>query len=87
VRASADRVLIDVQDECGGLPGAGADKELPASFEQRAADRTGLGIGLTFSRWGAEVSGGRLYAYNVPGDGYIFTLDLPRASVTTTAFA
>jgi K+-sensing histidine kinase KdpD len=87
VRASADRVLIDVQDECGGLPGAGADKELPASFEQRAADRTGLGIGLTFSRWGAEVSDGRLYAYNVPGDGCIFTLDLPRASVTTTAFA
>jgi hypothetical protein len=85
VRASADRVLIDVQDECGGLPGAGADKELVASFEQRGADRSGLGIGLTFSRWGAEANGGRLYARNVPGTGCIFTLDLPRSSVPTTA--
>jgi K+-sensing histidine kinase KdpD len=85
VRASAERVLIDVQDECGGLPGEGADKELVASFEQRAADRTGLGIGLTFSRWGAEANGGRLYARNLPGAGCIFTLDLPRSSVPATA--
>jgi len=85
VRASADRVLIDVQDECGGLPGEGADKELAASFEQRGADRSGLGIGLTFSRWGAEANGGRLYARNVPGTGCIFTLDLPRSQVPATA--
>ena len=69
VRASADRVLIEVQDECGGLPGEGEGKELVASFEQRGADRTGLGIGLTFSRWGAEANGGRLYARNLPGTG------------------
>lgn len=87
VRASPDRVLIDVQDECGGLPGEGADKELIASFEQRGSDRTGLGIGLTFSRWGAEASGGRLYARNLPGNGCIFTLDLPRSAVSETALA
>jgi signal transduction histidine kinase len=81
VRASAERVLIDVQDECGGLPGEGADNELPASFEQRGADRSGLGIGLTFSRWATEASGGRLYARSQPGTGCIFTLDLPRFTV------
>lgn len=85
VRASADRVLIDVRDECGGLPGEAADKELVASFEQRGVDRTGLGIGLTFSRWGAEANGGRLYAHNLPGTGCTFTLDLPRSSVPATA--
>ena len=82
VRASAERVLIEVQDECGGLPGEAADKELVASFEQRGADRTGLGIGLTFSRWGAEANGGRLYARNLPGAGCIFTVDLPRSPVS-----
>lgn len=84
VRASAERVLIDVQDECGGLPGERGDQELVASFEQRGADRTGLGIGLTFSRWGAEASGGRLYARNLPGTGCIFTLDLPRSAIAET---
>ena len=83
VRASADRVLIDVQDECGGLPGEAAEKELVASFEQRGADRSGLGIGLTFSRWGAEANAGRLYARNLPGTGCIFTVDLPRSTVPT----
>lgn len=81
VRASTDRVLIEVHDECGGLPGEGDGKELIASFEQRGADRTGLGIGLTFSRWGAESNGGRLYARNLPGAGCVFTVDLPRAFV------
>ena len=85
VRASADRVLIDVQDECGGLPGEAGEEELVASFEQRGADRSGLGIGLTFSRWGAEANGGRLYAHNLPGVGCIFTLDLPRSPVPATA--
>jgi signal transduction histidine kinase len=85
VRASADRVLIEVHDECGGLPGEGEETELFPSFEQRGVDRTGLGIGLAFSRWGAEVNGGRLYARNVPGTGCVFTVDLPRSSVPATA--
>jgi signal transduction histidine kinase len=76
---SADRVLIEVHDECGGLPGAGESKELAASFEQRGADRTGVGIGLAFSRWGAEANGGRLYARNMPGKGCVFAVDLPRS--------
>jgi len=85
VRASTDRVLIDVQDECGGLPGEVEDKDLVPAFEQRGADRTGLGIGLTFSRWGTEANGGRLYARNLPGTGCVFTLDLPRSTVPATA--
>ena len=84
--ASADRLLIEVEDECGGLPGAAAEGiELGPSFEQRAADRSGLGIGLAFSRWGAEANGGRLYARNRPDRGCIFTVDLPRAVVTARA--
>lgn len=81
VRDSNDRILIEVQDECGGLPGEEGEKELVASFEQRGEDRSGLGIGLTFSRWGAEANGGRLYARSMPGEGCVFTVDLPRAAV------
>ena len=86
VGASADRVLIEVQDECGGLPDAGDGKELFPSFEQRGADRTGLGIGLAFSRWGAEANGGRLYARNLPDQGCVFTVDLPRSPIPAVAF-
>ena len=85
VKASAERVLIEIQDECGGLPGGGDGKEVAASFEQRGTDRSGLGIGLPFSRWGVEANGGRLYARNLPGKGCVFTVDLPRAAAPTAA--
>ncbi len=86
VGASADRVLVEIQDECGGLP-AGDVNELFRPFEQRGADRTGMGIGLAFSRWGAEANGGRLYARNLPEKGCVFTVDLPRSPVRDVAVA
>jgi signal transduction histidine kinase len=73
------RVLIEIQDECGGLAGGDADG-LFRPFEQRHADRTGLGIGLAFSRWGIEANLGRIYARNLP-DGCVFTIDMPQLAV------
>jgi signal transduction histidine kinase len=80
VGVNGERVLIEVQDECGGLPGRNAD-DLFKPFEQRGADRTGLGLGLAFSRWGIEANNGRVYARSLPNVGCIFTIDLPRRHV------
>lgn len=77
IGASAERVLIEVHDECGGLPSGNVDG-LFRPGEQRAADRTGLGLGLAFSRWAVEANHGRIYARSVPGKGCVFTVDLPR---------
>jgi hypothetical protein len=76
-RVTADRVLIDVADECGGLP-AGDTDQLFLRFTQRSADRTGLGLGLAISRRGVEESGGKLHLRDLPGTGCVFTVDLPR---------
>jgi hypothetical protein len=84
VGASAERVLIEVQDECGGLP-SGNLNELFRPFEQRGADRSGLGLGLAFSRWGAEANSGRVYARNLAERGCVFTVDLPRVAVPAVA--
>jgi signal transduction histidine kinase len=80
VGASAERVLIEVEDECGGLPD-GNVADLFRPFEQRGGDRTGVGLGLAFSRWGAEANFGRISARSLPDKGCIFTIDLPRVSV------
>lgn len=85
--ATADRVRIEVEDRCGGLPDAGDAAELAPTFARRADDRTGLGIGLAFCRWGAEANDGRLFARNLPGKGCVFTIDLPRAAVLSAALA
>ena len=75
---TADRVRIEIADECGGLP-AGNSDDLFRAFEQRGVDRTGLGLGLTISRQCVEGNGGEIQVHNVPGTGCIFTVDLPRA--------
>jgi signal transduction histidine kinase len=78
--ALADRILIDVQDHCGGLPPGLAD-EMFKPFIQGAEDRSGLGLGLSISRRSVEANNGILSVRNLPGSGCVFTIDLPRHSV------
>ncbi|HZI93769.1 MAG TPA: HAMP domain-containing sensor histidine kinase [Patescibacteria group bacterium] len=77
VIARDGRVLIEVQDECGGLPAGDADI-LFDSFVQKGEDRTGVGLGLAYCRWAAEANGGKMRARDIPGKGCVFTLDIPR---------
>jgi signal transduction histidine kinase len=72
-----NRVLIEVEDECGGLP-PGDPKELFRRFEQRGRDRRGLGLGLAITRKGVEADGGEINVTDVPGKGCVFTIELPR---------
>jgi Histidine kinase-, DNA gyrase B-, and HSP90-like ATPase len=75
--ASGDHVFIDVEDESGGLL-PGKQDELFAPFSQRSADRSGLGLGLTISLRGARALGGDLRVRDLPGQGCVFSVELPR---------
>jgi signal transduction histidine kinase len=44
-----------------------------------------MGLGLAFSRWGVEANNGRIYARNLPDEGCVFTVDLPRLPVRAVA--
>jgi len=74
---TATRVLIEVEDECGGLP-PGKAKDLCRPFEQRGSDRSGLGLGLSLCLKAAKASSGELHVRDLPGRGCVFALDLPR---------
>ena len=84
VVGSAERVMMEIEDRCGGLADGNLE-DLFRPFEQRSTDRTGLGLGLAFSRWGVEESHGRVFARNLPGVGCVFTVDLPRISAGALA--
>ena len=73
-----ERVRIEVEDSCGGLPPGFIDTLFQA-FHQHGADRTGLGLGLVIARQGVEANGGVLRVRDLPGKGCIFTVDLPKA--------
>jgi signal transduction histidine kinase len=74
-----DRLLIEVEDHCGGLP-PGAPEKLLLPFVQIGEDRSGLGLGLDICRRSVEANQGTLRVRDVPGSGCIFTIDLPYLS-------
>jgi signal transduction histidine kinase len=75
--AAADRILIEVEDSCGGLP-PGDFETMFQPFTQASSDRSGLGLGLSICRRSVEANNGFLRVRDVPGSGCIFTIDLPR---------
>lgn len=81
---TSDRVLIEVEDQCGGLP-EGKAESLFISFGQHHADRSGLGLGLSIARRAVEASGGTLSVRDMPGLGCVFTIDLPRHDIAKVA--
>jgi signal transduction histidine kinase len=84
-RANADqRLLIEVEDECGGIPASVGDP-FQAFGERRGSDRTGLGLGLSIARKAVRAHGGDIHVRNTPGKGCVFTIDLPLATETVAA--
>jgi signal transduction histidine kinase len=85
LRASStpSRVLIEVQDECGGLP-AGKAESLMRPFEQRGSDRSGMGLGLSICHKAVKAMDGELHIRDLPGKGCIFTIDLPKQPTPPT---
>jgi signal transduction histidine kinase len=75
-QVAGGRVLIKVEDHCGGLP-SGIQEKLMLPFVQGGQDRSGLGLGLDICRRSVEANNGTLRVRDVPGSGCIFTIDLP----------
>jgi signal transduction histidine kinase len=75
--ATISRVLIEVRDECGGLL-PGFEHTLFAGASPSGTDRSGLGLGLLISRRAVEQLGGTLTVRDLPSDGCVFSIELPR---------
>jgi signal transduction histidine kinase len=82
--ATADRILIDVEDHCGGLP-PGEAETIFLPFTQAGEDKSGPRLGLASCRRSVEANNGTLSVRDVPGTGCIFTIDLPRFLLPTTS--
>jgi signal transduction histidine kinase len=74
---TADRILIDVKDNCGGLP-PGIEERMFDPFVQGGEDKSGVGLGLSIARSSVEANGGILSVRDIPGTGCVFTIDLHR---------
>jgi signal transduction histidine kinase len=74
-RSAEDRVLIEVDDGCGGLP-----EDLPSRlfqpFVQASSDRSGFGLGLVIVKQAVEAHEGAVRVVNLPPNGCRFVVEL-----------
>jgi signal transduction histidine kinase len=75
-RREETRVLLEIEDECGGLPPGALEKAFEP-FVQLGEDQSGFGLGLAIAREAAQVHGGDVSAVDLAGRGCCFTLELP----------
>ena len=83
-RGVDDRCVIEVEDECGGLPMSLANT-LFVPFVRGTARTTGMGLGLSIVARAIRQMGGNVHARNLPGKGCVFTIELPRRPAATAA--
>lgn len=75
------RISIEVEDECGGLPDGNAEVLFSPFGARRGRDRSGLDLGLAISREAVKAISGDIHTRNLPGKGCIFAIELPIATL------
>jgi signal transduction histidine kinase len=74
------RLVIEVEDECGGLPPGKID-ELFLPFVRGAEKHPGVGLGLSIAMRAIKAINGDIRVRDLPGRGCIFIAELPRVLV------
>jgi signal transduction histidine kinase len=74
-RRDTDVVIIEVEDQCGGLGKTDDDLYLP--FVQRSGNRRGPGLGLAIAQEAVTAHGGEVAIQNRPGEGCTMQLRFP----------
>ena len=72
-------LLIETEDECGGIPENKGDL-FQVFAKRRGSDQSGLGLGLSIARKAVLAHGGDIRVRNMPGRGCVFTIDVPLAA-------
>jgi signal transduction histidine kinase len=83
-RAENQRLIVEVEDECGGIPTTKGDP-FQSFGDRRGLDRSGLGLGLSIARAAVRAHGGEISVRNMPGTGCVFVIDLPLAAEEVAA--
>jgi len=78
------KVRIEVEDQCGGIPDTKGDPFRPFG-DRRGKDRTGLGLGLSIARKAVRAQHGDVTVRNIPGQGCVFTIEVPLGTESPAA--
>lgn len=78
-RNEGARLVVEVEDECGGVPEIEGDALQPGWPAREPAGRN-RGLGLTIARDAVRAHGGDIHIRNLPSVGCVFAIDVPLAA-------
>ena len=78
-RAQAGRLIVEVEDQCGGFPENKGDL-FEVFGDRRGRDRSGFGLGLSIARTAMRSHGGDIHVRTIPGKGCVFMIEMPLAA-------
>ncbi|MBN8537064.1 MAG: HAMP domain-containing histidine kinase [Deltaproteobacteria bacterium] len=81
--SSSENVVIEVEDECGGIPSKIIDS-LFKPFNTGGEELSGLGLGLTIVKRAVSLLHGKISVTNTPGSGCIFMMVIPKKLIIDT---
>jgi hypothetical protein len=73
------RVVIEVEDECGGLPVGKAETLFQPFTKPASDDHSGLGLGLAISHRAVHANHGSIAVRDLPARGCVFSIEIPVA--------
>jgi signal transduction histidine kinase len=76
-KAVDQRALIEVQDECGGMPEDLPPRVFQPFVQGYSDDRSGFGLGLAIVKQAIDAHHGSVRVDNRPGQDCTFVIDLP----------
>ncbi len=79
-RCTDNRLVIEVHDECGGLPPGKID-ELFRPFVRGTHQHPGVGLGLSIAMRAIKAVNGEIRVRDLPGKGCIFIVEVPTVLV------
>lgn len=80
-RLVGENIVVEVEDECGGLPPHSVLTDLFKPFEQQNKDRNGLGLGLSIAQRAISLNRGTIEVSDLPGKGCVFKIILPQTTL------
>jgi signal transduction histidine kinase len=75
-RVEAARVVLEVEDCCGGLEPGMVERAF-SPFVRMDPREGGFGLGLAIAKQAVDAHGGSVRVQNLPGKGCIFVMELP----------
>jgi signal transduction histidine kinase len=78
VRSAGNMMVLEIEDNGRGIEKAAQKNIFDAYYSSGDAESKSIGLGLAIVKWAVKAHKGKIYLRSEPGNGSVFTVELPK---------